>query len=286
TLLADGDIDAVELLRLIVARIDALLVDEGVDGDGGLAGLAVAEDEFALAAAHGDEGVDRLEAGLHGFVHRLAGDDARRLDFHALTLGIFDRALAVDRVAQAVHDAAQQALAHRNVDDGAGALDGVAFLDLAVRSEDHDADIVGFQVQRHALHAVGEFDHFARLDVVEAMDAGDAVTHGQHGADFAYLRFGAEIGDLVLDDLRNFCGVDIHVQPFIAMARLFKRVRMELSIIWLPILTTSPPRIAGSTFASTATSRPTRALRLLLRAVIWVLVSAWALVTSARTSPL
>ena len=39
----------------------------------------------------------------------------------------YDRALAVDRVAEAVDDAAEQALADRHVDDGAGALDGVAF---------------------------------------------------------------------------------------------------------------------------------------------------------------
>src|SRR5919112_1151122 len=63
-----------------------------------------------------------------------------------------------------------------NVDDGAGALDGVAFLDLGVRAEDHDADIVGLEVERHALHAVGELDHLAGLDVVEAVDARDTVT--------------------------------------------------------------------------------------------------------------
>src|SRR3546814_1562386 len=47
-LLADGNIDAVELLALIVALIGGLLVDEGVDGDSGLAGLAVADDQLAL----------------------------------------------------------------------------------------------------------------------------------------------------------------------------------------------------------------------------------------------
>ena len=54
-----------------------------------------------------------------------------------------DRALAVDRVAERVDDAAEQLLADRHVDDGAGALDRLAFLDLAVGAEDHDADIVG-----------------------------------------------------------------------------------------------------------------------------------------------
>ncbi len=98
-----------------------------------------------------------------------------------------DRALAVDRVAERVDDAAEQALADRNVDDRAGALDGRAFLDLGVRAEDHDADVVGLEVERHALDAVVELDHLAGLDVVEAVDAGDAVADRQHGADFGDL---------------------------------------------------------------------------------------------------
>src|SRR5690606_6588688 len=55
-LLADGDVDALNVL--------ALLVDDRVDRDGGLAGLAVADDELALAAADGDHAVDGLDARL------------------------------------------------------------------------------------------------------------------------------------------------------------------------------------------------------------------------------
>src|SRR3546814_7329099 len=86
---------------------------------------------------------------------------------------------SVDRIAEAIDDAAEQTLADGNVDDRSGALNGVAFLDLGVAAEDHDADIVGFEVQCHALHAVGEFDHFTGLDIVEAVDAGDAVADRQ-----------------------------------------------------------------------------------------------------------
>jgi hypothetical protein len=75
-------------------------------------------------------------------VHGLAGDDAGRLDLDALADRILDRALAVDRVAERVDDAAEQALADRALDDRAGALDGVAFLDGAVVAEDDDANIV------------------------------------------------------------------------------------------------------------------------------------------------
>jgi hypothetical protein len=179
-LLADGDVDAVELLAFVGAGVDGLLVDEGVDGDGGLAGLAVADDQLALAAADGNSASIALRPVCTG-----SCTDLRGMMPGALTstrgAGGLDRALAVDRVAQRVDDAAQQALADGHVHDRAGALDGVAFLDLGVRAEDHDADVVGFEVERHALHAVGEFDHFAGLDLVQAVDAGDAVTDRQHG---------------------------------------------------------------------------------------------------------
>src|SRR3546814_13138049 len=82
---------------------------------------------------------------------RLARDDARRLDLDATALIADDRPLAVDRIAEAIDAAAQQALADRHVDDRAGALDVVAFLDLGIRAEDHDADIVGLEVERNAL---------------------------------------------------------------------------------------------------------------------------------------
>ena len=59
---------------------------------------------------------------------------------------------------------------------------------VGVRAEDHDADIVGLEVEGHALGAVVELDHLAGLDVVEAVDAGDAVADRQHGADFGDLR--------------------------------------------------------------------------------------------------
>src|SRR3546814_8068754 len=79
---------------------------------------------------------------------------------------------------------------------------------------------------------------------------------------------------LVLDDLADFSGADFHYsafrrgqlgafgrtgcQPFIACAKLLRRVRMLPSISWLPSWTTRPPRMAGSTVVATVTLRPTR----------------------------
>src|SRR5690242_860431 len=50
-LLPHGDIDAIELLRFVARLVDRLLIEESVDRDGGLAGLTVADDQLALAAA-------------------------------------------------------------------------------------------------------------------------------------------------------------------------------------------------------------------------------------------
>src|SRR6202042_1248438 len=179
------------------------------------------------------------------------------------------------------------ALADRGIHDGAGALDGLAFLDLAVAAENHDTDVVGFEIERHAARAILELDHLAGLDVVQPVDAGDAVTDGQHLSDFGNLGLLAEILDLVLQDRGNFRGADVH-QPasFIACLIELSLVRSELSTMRLPTLTTRPPMIDGSTFTLSATSRPVTDFSAALRTSRFLSLSGSATVTSAVASPL
>ena len=183
---------------------------------------------------------------MHGFPR----DDAGRLHVDAAALGRLDRALAVDRIAEAVDDAAEEAHADRHLDDGAGALDRVAFLDLAVGAEDDDADIVDLEVQRHAADAVLEGDHLAGLDVVQPVDAGDAVADGEHLPDLGDFRLAAEILDLLAQDGGDFCGPNIHQPTSLSCVFTFiNLVRSDVSIMREPTLTTRPPRIAGLTRA-------------------------------------
>src|SRR5262249_27475272 len=181
-----------------------------VERNRGLAGLAIADDQFALAAADRNQGVDRLQSGRHRLVHRPARGNPPRLDVDARPGLGPGPAPALARFAERVDDAAEQILANRNFDDGASALDRLTFLDLAVIAKNHDADIVVFEIERHAAHAALELDHFASLHIVEPVHARDAVTDRQHLSDLGNLGFLSEIFDLLFEDCGNFRSADIH----------------------------------------------------------------------------
>ena len=53
SLLADGNVDAVQGLAVVTSLEDGLLVKDGVDGNGGLASLSVTNDQLTLASANG-----------------------------------------------------------------------------------------------------------------------------------------------------------------------------------------------------------------------------------------
>ena len=143
--LANGTIDAHDIL--------AALVEDGVDRNGGLARLPVAQDQFALAAPDGNERIDDLQAGLQRHRDGRAVHDGRRGTFDGQALGGGDRPLAVERPTERVDDASQQAVAHGHVHHPAGALDFIAGMQMPVFAEQHDADLVLVHVERDAEYA-------------------------------------------------------------------------------------------------------------------------------------
>ena len=46
--MANSNVNTVELLLGVISLVESLLVDDGVDGDGGLASLSVTNDELTL----------------------------------------------------------------------------------------------------------------------------------------------------------------------------------------------------------------------------------------------
>ena len=165
--------------------------------------MQVADDQFALAAADGDHGINRLDAGLHGLFHGLARHHAGRQAFDGEELVGQDRALAVDRLPERVHHAADQCLAHRHRHDAARALDLVAFLDLGEIAQQHGADLIFFQVHGDSGNVVRELDQFARHDLFEAVNAGDAIAHGDHRADLGHVDRAFVVFNLLAENLGN-----------------------------------------------------------------------------------
>ena len=118
----------------------------------------------------------------------MAADDAGRDLFHRIGLVGLDRPFAVDRFAQHVHDAAQQSLADRHLQQLAGGARFGALFELGVVAENDDADFGLFEIQRQAGNAVAEVDHLVEHRVGQAFDLGDAVANLADDADVLLRR--------------------------------------------------------------------------------------------------
>ena len=164
--LADGAINAQHIL--------AALVQNGVDRDGGLAGLPVAEDQFALAAADRNESIDDDEAGLQRHGDGSAVHDGPGGAFDGQTLAGGDRPLAIEWPAQGVDNAPDQSIAHRYVHHTTRALDLGARVQVPAIAKQHDADFVLIDVERDAVQIAGKLHQFIKAHARKARDLGDA----------------------------------------------------------------------------------------------------------------
>jgi hypothetical protein len=205
-LLTDGNVHAEHVL--------SALIDDGVDSNGRLAGLTIADDELALTTTDRNHRVDGLEARLHRLFDRLTLHDAGSLELDAAAFLGIDRALAVDRISKSVDNATHECRAYRNVEDTAGALDGIAFANAAVFTEESDTDVVLFEVQRHAHQVARKLKKLTGHAAREAVHAGDTVADRENSAclhDFDSFVVG---GDLLLDDVGDFFRAELHRFPF------------------------------------------------------------------------
>src|SRR6202035_1025394 len=181
-LLADRDVDAADLLLLVAGGPVRALVDDRVDGDRGLAGLPVADDQLPLAPADGGHRVDGLDPGLQRLLHGLALHYRRSLGLQWAYLGGLDGALAVQRLTQRPDHAAEEGVADRDGQDLAGPLDLLGLLDLVELAEDDDADLAHRRVGRQAPDAVLELEQLAVHGRGQALDPRDAVAALDDGA--------------------------------------------------------------------------------------------------------
>lgn len=219
--MTNSDVDAVELLGLVVTVVPSLLVQHSVEGDGSLSGLTITNDQFTLTTTDRYHGVDGLETSLYWLVDGLSGKDTWGLDLGSSSLSGLDWALSVNGFTQSVDDTTKHSLADWYVDlnfvrcfslslpcfstyNLASSLDGLAFLDQSVGTEQHDTDLTGFQVHAHALDTGGEFDELFSLDIAHAMDTGNTVTDGQDTTSLSKTCLFLYTADSLLEDGGDF----------------------------------------------------------------------------------
>ena len=135
-----------------------------------------------------------------------------RLELERTGLLRLDRPGAVERLAERVDDSADELVADRDAHDLPRALDGVALGDLLPVAEERDADVVLLEVERDARHAVLELEHLGGHAVLEAVDARDAVSDLEHGADLGEVGLDVVLLDPLFEDRRDLFGAKLQVR--------------------------------------------------------------------------
>ena len=184
-LLAHGHVNAVERaesLNALVLLVDAGVVDDRVNGHGRLAGLAVTNDQLTLATANRDHCIHGHNTRLHRLANRLPVHDSRGNFFHRIRLGVFDLALLriINRLAQCIHHAAQQAFAHGHGKQLAGGAHLGALVNARVIAQDHRAHLGFLEVQRQPADSTAEIQPLVHHRAGEALDLRHAITNLAH----------------------------------------------------------------------------------------------------------
>src|SRR5262249_13103922 len=159
----------------------ALLVDDRIDSNSSFTRLAVADDQFALAAPDRDHAIDSLQTGLYRRIDRLAQNDSGGDTLNRAAFVRNDGAFIVQCFTERVHHAADQCVANGYLDDAPGSTHFVVFFDLCIITQDSAANRLLFKVEGHA-HQPGasKFYQFKIFHILQAIDAGDAILYRNH----------------------------------------------------------------------------------------------------------
>ena len=261
--------------------VAVFLIDDRVDRDLGLAGLAVADDQFALTAADRDHAVDCLDARLQRDGYALALDDPGRLRLDREDLRRMDRTFAVDRLAERVDDAPQKRFTDGNGQNFARAIDLRALADIVGVGQNRRGNRLRFKILRDAEAAVLKLQKFVCHTIAKPVDPRDAIADKDDGAGLRHLCAGVIGANLLFDDAADFFWIRAHLT--IASFTSFNCRRMLASMQRSSICTTKPPMSASSSAYCASTLRPLIVSSFSKSAVFCASESGAALVTRAVT---
>ena len=157
SLLTDGYINTV---HRVSGQEILTLVDDGIDGNGGLTYLTVADNQLTLSATYGHHGINSLDTCLQRLVYRLTKDYSGSLPVERQRYRVAgNRTGSVDRIAQCIDDTAYKSVAYGNRCDFPGTAHSHVLLDsIAVGTHQDDSDIALFKVHGHTAHTVFKLD--------------------------------------------------------------------------------------------------------------------------------
>ena len=142
------------------------MIEYGVQRDGGLARLSVADDELALSSAYREEGIDNEQPRFHGGVHGFAVDDAGRGTLDGTISFRLDLTLSVHGLAQRIDHSAEEPFADGNARRLARTVDRAARAYIPAIAEDDYAARLGTQILHHAFDAALENHDLAVRGVI------------------------------------------------------------------------------------------------------------------------
>ena len=201
-LLSDGDVDAF--------HPGIALVNDGIHRNGSFSGLTVADNQLTLTATNRHHRIDGFKAGLQRLVNGLAFDNAGRDFFDGRAFAGFDVALAVNGLSEGIDNTPQQFAPDRHFEDASGTGDFVAFREVVIFAEDNNAHAIAFQVERKAVNAAGEGNHFPKHRLPQSLDAGDTVIKADNRAFGFAFDFVVVVGYFFLDKAADFSRIELH----------------------------------------------------------------------------
>src|SRR5579863_3785714 len=205
-LLADRDVNA--------ADVASLLIDDRVDGHGGLSGRTIADDQLALSLSNRNERVDHADSRLQRLLYGLALHDRGCHVLDRAESRRCDLTFAVDGLAQWIDAPAEHRVADRHGCDAPRSPHAVALFDLRIGAHDHDADVVLFEVQRNSLQPVGKLHQLGGSHPAQSVDASEVRADRDDRADLVFLDLGFELLDLLFENTGDFVSV-YHCSTFL-----------------------------------------------------------------------
>jgi hypothetical protein len=142
---------------------------------------------------------------------RLSFGNASSDDFDRASDRCIDWTFAIERVSKRIENATDNRVTGWNAEEGAEGSDFIPFTDAQVVPENDDPDRFFFEVERQSDHAAGKFDHFARHDARQSVNACDPIADFENGSDFSDIDLAAELLDLFLNDGCDFIRVKLHL---------------------------------------------------------------------------